>query len=249
MREARIGGVDGRATFEVPIEQCTTGYLFSYSEAGWHPLVKALEFAGDGPQVVEEFLTSFYGSFQPGDLAELFSAGSHPPPEHVPRWPLVPEIVRGVWNVNPWWLRWRLAMAEASPGAEAPVSVYLGPQSDDAVATEAKRLLDLHDSIAHQGYVPAARGHRIAGYFLVKGDDYRFVLSSGNHRVAVLKALGYRTCIATFMPGLPYAVNHEQVFRWSTLAGGVYEPETAEWLFTRFFEHDGRQVATWLAMD
>ena len=235
--------MEGRGRFHIPIDRCTTRYLFSYSETGWHPLVRALEHSDGHLQGLEAFLAEFYRLHQPGSLADLFSAPRGPVADQLRELPANPAIVSRLWNLSPWLLRSRLREASTSAGQEPP-TIYLGPQSEASVREKAARLHAVYDSIARTGYRPSeSEAHRIAGFFLVDGDAYRFVLCSGNHRVAVLRSLGYETCMATFMPGHPYAVNREQLHRWTRANGGIYEPEVAAWIFSRYFAATGVEVA------
>ena len=50
-----------------------------------------------------------------------------------------------------------------------------------------------------QGYQPELffDGY-ISGHFLIKGDDYRFIVTEGQHRVACLATLGYDTIRCRF---------------------------------------------------
>jgi hypothetical protein len=239
--------VEGSRPFTVPLERCTTPYGFSYSSDGWHPLVAALSNAGGTRKEMRGFLREFYGGFSPRTLLDLFAPGEPLGVPQLARWPASPPLVRRLWAANPWWLR-RHLYATPAPPLRDHASVYMGPKSPTWLDAETDRLLEVFESIGNRGYRPAGHGHRIAGFFLVNGDSYRFVLLSGNHRVAALRALGHDHCVATFYPGWPYAVHHDGIDRWTVHRGGIYEPETARWLFARLHGRGGSAVGQRLGL-
>ena len=89
-----------------------------------------------------------------------------------------------------------------------------------------------------QGYHPElfADGY-ITGYLLVKGDDYRFIVTEGQHRVACLVALGYERIKVRFSqkPEYPRVVVFEDVKKWPQVVNGAYSQNLALKVFERFF--------------
>lgn len=106
---------------------------------------------------------------------------------------------------------------------------HWGPVSERKLATEARKLADLLDSINRHGYVIDGKktDSFIRGYIMRKADDWVCVIEQGQHRVSVLSALGYERVpvyIAMVVDyfDLPYFPN---------LTGGLYSLEHATQLF------------------
>ena len=88
---------------------------------------------------------------------------------------------------------------------------HFGPNTEEFGAGELKRLIPLYKIFKEQGYQPELffDGY-ISGHFLIKGDDYRFIVTEGQHRVACLAALGYDTIRCRFSSEPQYP----KVFLW-----------------------------------
>lgn len=66
---------------------------------------------------------------------------------------------------------------------------YFGNVSNSKCKLEFKRLIKLYQKIKKHGY---HRNKFVNGYLLKKNNDYRFIVTGGNHRIAVLASLGYK---------------------------------------------------------
>lgn len=75
---------------------------------------------------------------------------------------------------------------------------------------------------------------------LAKGDNYRFVVCEGQHRVAALAALGYTRIRVRFTqkPRYPRVVLWDEVKKWPQVAGGAFSVNLARKIFARFFAPD-----------
>ena len=73
---------------------------------------------------------------------------------------------------------------------------------------------------------------------MIKGDDYRFVVTEGQHRIAVLAVLGYESikCRFTQKFGYPQVVRYEEAKKWPQVENKAYSRTLAERVFNRFFE-------------
>ncbi len=118
--------------------------------------------------------------------------------------------------------------------------LFFGPNTVEFGAAELGRLVHLYRIFQKDGYHPElfSDGY-ISGCMLIRGDDYRFVVSEGQHRVACLAALGYETirCRFTQNPGYPRVVlgnNWNNLKHWSQVANGVYSRSLALKVFERF---------------
>jgi hypothetical protein len=106
---------------------------------------------------------------------------------------------------------------------------------------EFDRLITTFRSIRANGYRPHDFAP-ITGYFIGSGDDFRFVVGSGNHRMAALAALGARR-VNVALHSHPAVVPLSQLTRWTVGHGGLFAPDTAHALFALYVRGEGREVA------
>jgi hypothetical protein len=66
---------------------------------------------------------------------------------------------------------------------------YFGKVSRSKCKLEFKRLIKLYNKIKKNGY---KLNKSISGYLLKKDNDYRFIVTGGNHRIAVLTVLNHK---------------------------------------------------------
>lgn len=66
---------------------------------------------------------------------------------------------------------------------------YFGKVSNSKCELEFRRLIKLYNKIKRNGY---NNKKYINGYLLKRHNDYRFIITGGNHRMAVLTALNYK---------------------------------------------------------
>jgi hypothetical protein len=82
-------------------------------------------------------------------------------------------------------------------------------------------------------------GH-ITGYLLVRKDDYRFIASEGQHRIAALAALGYDSFVCRFdlKPWTNQTVFYNQAGKWPQVKAGIFSTKVAKMCFEHFFRKD-----------
>jgi len=108
---------------------------------------------------------------------------------------------------------------------------HWGPVSKQKLDTEVRKLADLLISIEQRGYVVEGRNMDsfIRGYIMRNREDWACVITQGQHRVAVLSALGYDkvpvyiTRVVDYID-LPY---------FPKITAGVYSLDEASELFGR----------------
>jgi hypothetical protein len=96
-------------------------------------------------------------------------------------------------------------------GPDHGISLF-GPCTDEKVELEEARLTQIVASITARGYLPDRFGD-ITGYFLVRQDEFRFVVRGGKHRSAALAALGWTHLPVRLKPGWVPAVSLETLGR------------------------------------
>lgn len=133
----------------------------------------------------------------------------------------------------PW--SWRSFPAPgAIKGKRKQHRLYFGPESDQGIKAEWKRLTRLFEDIARNGYRDDF-ATPVDGYLICSGDDYRFMIRRGKHRVAVLSALGYTHVMATFTPGRPRSYDEELISKWPKIVTGKWSEKDAKEVIRRCF--------------
>ena len=216
--------------FEVELDKCVDLYGAGYVGDFQHFIEVLKEYQENRELEYEDsVLKAYYDRFQPKNMEEaLFIQKGR-----------APRLGHG-WIGYPWdWDKSLKVVYTQSPQETRPGgNHHFGPNTDQFGETEFKRLVPLYVILKEQGYHPElfADGY-ISGYLLVKGDDYRFVVTEGQHRMACLAALGYEKirCRFSNQPQFPHVVLWEDVKKWPQVANGAYSVNLALKVFERFF--------------
>jgi len=222
-------------SFEVDVDRCTSFLGFSFAPSGWNPLVATLrEYAVDPSLAYEaSSLARAHELFQPVTLhALLFDTSVSEPLE--PLGGIGPDrrFYRYVWKVSPA----LVATALAAEPRHSP-NYSFGPLEPARAVDEFDRLIATYCSIRDTGYRPDTYGH-VTGYFIGDDRDHRFVVGSGNHRVAALAVLGIDRMPAR-LHSHPAAIHRSQLPLWMPEHGGPFRAPTAAALFELLFDDDG----------
>lgn len=225
------------------IENCTTFVGFSYRSDGWNPHVATAHALLANPDLKyhESPLAHLYETFQPKTLQELFLEGAEEDFEPLCSLPTVRAAYRYVWALSP--SRIRAISTQAEPEGHH----YFGPLTADNALNQFDRLRLVLESIQEQGFRPVEHG-MIGGYFLANGDDYRFVVGAGNHRLAVLRVLGHKTVPVSLLDSHPAVIDRSRIPTWSIDRGGPFQSGTAEALFEKLMTEDGLAKARKLGL-
>ena len=112
-----------------------------------------------------------------------------------------------------------------------------GPIEEREAHKEFSQLLNVFHSIEQHGLRESLSTDPIRGFFLLKGDHYRFVLTGGQHRVAALRVLG-ETAVEVRLDWLR-SVDEDELYRWTARHGGPYTDEVVCLMFNRQFAESG----------
>jgi hypothetical protein len=105
------------------------------------------------------------------------------------------------------------------------------------------RLITTYQSIEREGFQPDRYGP-IMGYFLADDDtSFRFVIGSGNHRLAALKVLGHTKIQVALTRTHPAVVHRSRLETWTVDQGGPFQRDTAYALFDKLFSENGMTKA------
>jgi hypothetical protein len=214
--------------FDVPLRKCVTYLCFSYDPGGWHPLTATVrQFMQDNSTIYRtSILRKFYAAFRPETQCQAhFDADL----DHLQ--PLTRVSSRVV--LEPWVSQRRLFNNNGKGNQN------FGPVAEVFGEAELQRLRRLYASLNKYGYRPERFGH-IAGFFLRGEDDYRFFVTAGIHRAAVLTAMGASTVAVQFHPRTARSVDLRDMENWPQVSRGEISAEVAEAVFMRFLEENGR---------
>jgi hypothetical protein len=210
----------------VPIEKCS-GYVFTrFGPQGNCPMQSAAAIYSETrrPEDVEEHLFAFYQRFQPRNLAEALLSSDDPD-------------LALLTAMSPFdqFQPWRPSIIRMS-GHEGGGNQNFGPVTAAKLEVEVGRLTKVFDSFMRVGYRPEAyKDGFIRGYFLLDGDDYRFLVNRGMHRLSILAALGAPRIWARFSPKLPRHIDAARMELWPHVKSGFCPATLARRLVRRHF--------------
>ena len=148
------------------------GYEGSYLYEGSAPLLKsAIEiFKNPSIGIEESYLYNFYEKFQPKNYGELYKLKKNNKLYDLP----------SSLDYKPW--------LNERPDYKKNRKGIFGPPEINELEHRLTRLKNLFKNIEKFGYL-STENDVIEGYLLLFKDDYKFLITSGHHRVAVLKTL------------------------------------------------------------
>ncbi len=237
------------APFKVDITTIRSRVGFSYQEDGWHPFVETLkEYAADpGLDYQDSTLARLYTKYCPRNVQEVLLDHFQTPLKPFCDWPPTNEFIRSVWTLG-------------KPGVDSfmkiqwkqPISagwIFYGPHDSAYGEREFRRLISVYESIKNKGYNSGLTNlDPVNGYFLKRGKEVRFVLLQGNHRVSVLKALGYKQVEVVIRKGHPALIDRDELHRWTEKGGGIYSASLVRNLFDTLFDSSGSEKAQRLGL-
>lgn len=230
---------DGRSLFVFPLD----------GNDG-HPFVGAVKEAldlslsgGDGREVIRRRLQEFYSSYQPASAAEVLGAsgeeipvlGAQPPWVVIKPWEdiTVEERIEKIRKTE---------KEDNGQVSNVDISIehgcnFCGPVSGEKLRVEVERLCAIMHSIRSNGF----RRHDFidgdirADILVESSGAWRWVVKSGQHRVAVLSALGFREVPIR----VETIVCRDEVEVWPQVLAGNYSREMALKVFDNIFSGVG----------
>lgn len=211
--------------FRVDINKFT-GFDGFYTFNGKAPLLKTAEELFNSPKikVEESYLYRFYENFKPKNYGELYQLSTT-------------NSLYKVSSFNQFkpWINSFIDHRFIRKG-------LFGPMEHNEIEHRLIRLRNIFMNINKFGYIPSYQDI-IKGYILLSDNDYRFLITSGHHRVAVLKALNkiypqkFRKVIVTFEKKRSNIkiVDQKKVDRWPAVLNNFCSKEDALELFDKYF--------------
>ncbi|MCA0754944.1 hypothetical protein KP806_07765 [Paenibacillus sp. N4] len=212
----------------VELQKCRDWLGYSYTANGWHYSGATIKQYILNPQLTynDSILKIYYEKFQPKSLIEaLFIKNNKITIPNDEQWPALP------------WLH--VAYKPRNSNYQ-----HFGPNPDHYGKTEFSKTIDLYKKLSKNGYQP--KSHRdgfIRGYFLKHYDDYRFVVSGGQHRIAALAMLGYKNIEVKIQPSYQRVIDIQKVHKWINVRNNKYNQEEAIQIFNLYFNENGKNKA------
>jgi len=219
----------------VSLSKCRDILGYAYTPPGWHYYVAFLRQYAEDPGIspLTSVLARYGRLFSPRTFWEALTGlpKQEQPDElsRLPDWPPLP------------WLD--------IPFTPANAKQHFGNYTQKMTLRHDQRCRYLYDKIRKEGYLPDQYpdGY-IRGYYLADNFRYRFMVTAGQHRIAVLAALGLNEFAAKIQHGFPRVVALDNLREWPQVVSGVYTPEQAEMVFRLYFRLDGSEKARRLGL-
>jgi|GEM_PF-2470441 hypothetical protein len=218
--------------FRVQTDKCRDNNGFSYTDEGHYfvETLKQYESKSD-LEYKDSFLKEYYESFQPQNRRDnyLWEEGVECfPMDHG-------------WLYDPWRKPANPPLRKKRFETRKGGNHNIGPNTQEFGQAEFKRLIGAYEALKYGGYNPDffVDGY-VTGYLLIRKDDYRFIASEGQHRIAALAALGYDSLVCRFdlKPWTNQTVFYNQASKWPQVKAGIFTPRLAKICFEHFFRKD-----------
>lgn len=226
--------------FSAPVELGTG--LFDYQVDIGSRLSKCLRQKVGSPEFryqIKEVLQEFYETWQPTNAAEWFSLkpGSVPALAELDAWVCpwpweAQDVNKRLTRRRQQDVRENAAISGKKLGIEDGWK-FCGPVSNEKLEIEVERFFQMFDSIMNHGYHRHDRldGDILASVLCHPDGQWRWLVTSGQHRYIVLSALGYDR--------IPIRVTQfiwrRDVLHWPNVVRGIFTPEAALSVFDRSF--------------
>jgi hypothetical protein len=238
------------------VEDGRSLFVFPLDDKNRHPFVRAVQAAldvsligGDEKEAIRRRLMGFYSLYRPASAAEVLGAaaeeipmlGDQPPWVVIKPWEdmSVQERIEKII---------RTEREDNSQVSTAPMSVehgcnFCGPVSGEKLSVEAERLYKIMKSVIKNGFMrhDFKDGDIRADILVQTSGNWKWLVKSGQHRVAVLSALGYRE----FPIRVESIVCRDEVDFWPQVLAGNYSREMALRVFDNIFSGVGVHERYW----
>jgi len=212
----------------INLDEATTIFACSYGCNGWHPLVESLKEYQMTPDIgwKESALFQYHTEFCPKTIGDLVDALQNDCdiPLFVYPW--------GTFRIGAKWDK------------EVLTSRFCGPSSFELIESEFDAIVALYEKIRIEGYQPWKHGNGFIGGVFLHAEDgqRRFIVLQGNHRMAVLAALGMEKVAVRTYPGYLAHVKESDIKNWVHVVNGRCDVDVARSIFRMYFDESGDHV-------
>lgn len=231
LRDLDVKFHTGDWRYMVPATEMVGRPCFGYGPDSWHPFVETVKQLLDNPGLHyrESLLSRLYETWQPRTVAEAQFPGQESP--H----PILREIPART-LFEPWLLRPPPCDDPLDPDCHPPGAPLHGPVNPREGHNEFARLQAMIASIELYGYYPDEFPRGLITGILLKHDGrQRFLVTHGQHRTAVLTAMGRHEIEVGIWGAGPSVVDSSEAERWPHVVSGLISTEAAVAQLTRYF--------------
>ncbi len=235
----------GKAAFRCPIGKIVVKNGFAFGSGRWNPFEATMaEFARCRTSYPDSVLRRYYEIFTPQNALEALLFTDHESelsnyPSYTLHTPFTCMTVDEAMEWRRTYYRHEMQVVLDDDTDISEGFKYHGPVSQRIGEAEFTRCVDVYRALRENGYL---RPHGDVGVMILRrGDEERFLLAPGHHRVAAMAALG--------MTWVPAFIKHGGIFHlrdlhlWPQVRRGVWKPELAEAYFHHLFDFNSRQWA------
>jgi hypothetical protein len=240
-----LGGVAARLRYElgngwrllsspwlerrVSVDECRSLFAASFGRNGWHHIRATLREFDANPAIGyrDTSLYAFLTTFVPTSISDFADTDGDVP---------LPLFV------YPWGT---FRKGEAATTKDPRTSRFCGPSTDQFVAEEFDRIIEMYKQLKSVGYRPYQYPHSFIGGTWLEASDgrRRFVVLQGNHRLAVLAHLGLEQIAVRPLRGWLSAVREMDIDDWMLVKSRRCSRVHARSIFNLFFHSDGSHLA------
>src|SRR5699024_3176572 len=216
---------------DADFKKCIAINRFSFEKTGSNPFINTLtDYIENGSiSYSGSRLEDFYNTFAPKNVADLFDLEGK----------LHANLVKlsAAYFVPPWenadmeskrkfrekYVKYENRQRGKALSLEHGRGCF-GPVSEEFGQLKIKTLVALTKSIANKGYLRGnGPGEDIEATVLVKNRDFKYLINDGNHRIAVLSALGYKTApLRVLAQSIPAFIYRDEVYYWPNVKNDLY---------------------------
>ncbi len=239
--------------FEVETNITFTPNQFFFSKSNWHYHTKMVEeiIKNNNVQYKGSLLEKYYKVYRPKSLYDFYFITKTPENLSKKDKKTLNEKMNKCEQNSPWSdVRIKVRQGEISEkglSRSHGVQSY-GPVSNTKGQLELKRLRDTYFSIKKNGYVPNMCYGYIRGHFLKCMNDYRFLITRGIHRTAVLAAMKYEKIPVAFETSFPRVIDINDIKNLPQVRNGVFSEYLTKQIFQTYFEENGVNKAKKLGL-
>ncbi len=203
-----------------------TAYEGSYAYCGEAPLLKTAQeiYKNQSLRMEETSLFKFYKNFKPKNYGQLYNL----------------EITNSLYSLSslidfkPW--------IDSFPKDIIKRKGLFGPEELNEIWHRILRIKNIFKNIERYGYLPT-ENDIVKGYLLISNNDYRFLITSGHHRIAVLKTLNsFDKSRFNYVPvkfenqrSSTKVVNIKNIEEWPSISNKACFRKDAIELFNKYF--------------
>ena len=213
--------------YSIKPEIATTIFGAGFGENGWHHIKKTFEEINSSQEIVieETSLYRYLKNFCPASISDLVGIKDEEP---------LPLFI------YPWGSFTKEDNLIKSPRN----SRFCGPSTDLFIKEEFNRIISLYENIKKNGYTPMIYPHSFIGGTWLEScaGDKIFVVMQGNHRMAVLSYMNYKSIEVRTINNAKQIIREKDLKNWPLVRQNRCKEENARKIFNYFFENNGQHI-------